>query len=286
MMKRYGRISAHLSKHSLARISAEFAGVYLLAGCIMGFLYWILGTILPQTVFSFNHGPLCLTQAIYFSFIAQFTGGYGDIVPVGFAQTVAVIQSTAGVIFGGLWAGVVVAKWFTSGDRESILLADWAGYSLAEERFFVLFVNRNAEDLVDTNINAIVKLARYNPVPPGVNAPYIGKSAWTFGLGRVPIAEIAQLRLEPGDGVKISISGTAGMTRCTTWKKYTLDQVYVVPNRDYFRDDVFEDPKFDETFFANFREPRLLDAILFNQFDFQGEAKRRAALQQAAPADS
>jgi hypothetical protein len=69
MMKRYGRISAHLSKHSLARISAEFAVIYLLAGCIMGFLYCLLGTILPQTVFSFNHGPLCLTQAIYFSSI-------------------------------------------------------------------------------------------------------------------------------------------------------------------------------------------------------------------------
>jgi hypothetical protein len=284
-MKRYGRISAHLSKHSLTRISAEFAGIYLVAGCIMGALYWLLGFILPKTVFSFNHGPLCLTQAIYFSFITQFTGGYGDIVPVAFAQTVAVIQSTAGVIFAGLWAGVVVAKWFTSGDRDSILLADWAGYSLAEERFFVLFVNRNAEDLVDTNINAIVKLAHYNPVPPGVNAPYIGRSAWTFGLGRVPITEIARLRLETGDGVKISISGTAGMTRCTTWRKYTLDQVYVVPDRDYFWDEVFENPQFDETFFANFREPRIPSAVPFTRFDFLSEAQRRAALQQAAAAD-
>jgi hypothetical protein len=224
-------------------------------------------------------------NSIDFSFITQFAGGYGDVVPVAFAPTVAVIQSTAGVIFAGLWAGVVVAKWFTSGDRDSILLADWAGYSLAEEELFVLFVNRNAQDLVDTNINAIVKLARYNPVPPGVNAPYIGESAWTFGLGPVPIAEIAHLRLEPGDGVKISISGTAGMTRCITWRKYKLHGIYVVPDRDCFSDDVFENPKFDETFYANFREPRMPDAIPFNQFDFQREAERRAALQQAAPAD-
>ena len=278
MNQRYGKFNAHLSKHSLRLISAEFSGIYLLIGGLFGIIYWLSSAVLPNEIFSFKQGGLSFMNLIYFSFITQFTGGYGDIVPIGLAGTLAVIQSTFGVIFGGVWAGVVVMKWLAYGDRNSIILAEWAGYSLREEKFFVLFVNRNAEDLVDVNINAIVKLSNYNPVPPGVNAPYIGKSAWTFGLHRVPISEIARHQLYLGDGIKISISGTAGVARCTNWRKYTLDQVYVVPDRDYFWSDIFDNPKFDEEFFRNFQKPLLPNAVPFREFDFGAEVARRQSL--------
>lgn len=283
--KRFGRISSHFSRVSILLLAAEFLLLYLTIGTTFAFAYWTCCNWFPDSLFTFNKGDLCLPQAFYFSFITQLTVGYGDYAPIGYAQPVATAQGIIGVILTGIWAGVVVVKWFTGGSANSIMFGDWAGYSLREEKFFVLFVNRRVDDLVDTNINAIVKLARYNPVPPGINAPYIGKSAWTFSLQKVPVDVIAKLPLSPEkDGIKISISGTSGMTRCINWRKYELNQIWVLPNRDYYWDDKFEDPRFDREFFEEFKHPQPKGAIPFLNFDFASEAKKRQ-FQQSAPAD-
>jgi len=266
---RYGIISSHLSRHSILFISFEFALFYSIFALLSALLYWHLGESNPQ-FFSFKQGQLDFLQSLYFSFIAQSTSGYGDIVPIGSAsKALAVAQGILGLILTGIWVGVLIVKWFSAGDRNSILFADWAGYSLAEERFFILFVNRNKEDLVDVNINSIVKLSSMNPVPPGLNAPYIGKSAWTFSFSKVPIAVLSEIDLDRNDGIKVSISGTAGMTRCTNWRKYTLDQIFVFNNRDYFWSDIFDSPKFDKEFFENFSRPCADWHEEFLKFDFK-----------------
>lgn len=274
--KRFGWISSHFSRVSLFLLALEFLLLYLVIGTVFAFAYWNCCKWLPESIFTFNKGDLCLPQAFYFSFITQLTIGYGDYVPMCYAQILAVAQGIFGVLFIGIWAGVVLAKWFTAGRKDSLLFADWAGYSLREEKFFVMFVNRRADDLVDVNINSIVKLARYNPVPPSVNAPYIGKSAWTFSLQKIPVDVIAELCLSPArDGVKISISGTAGMTRCTNWRKYGLDEIWVLPDRDFYWDDKFENPRFNREFFEEFERPHVEGAIPFINFDFAAEAQRR-----------
>jgi hypothetical protein len=239
-------------------------------GTLFALLYWSLGYCLHADLFYFNKGKLCLSQSFYFSFITQLTIGYGDFAPIAYAQTVAVIQGILGVLIIGIWAGVFVAKWFTSGDKDSIYFANWAGYSIAEERFFILFVNRNVDDLVDANINAVVRLSSYDPIPPHVNPPYIGKSAWTFGLQTVSIKTLAEMQLYDDDGIKVSISGTAGMTRCTNWKRYRLSEIYVLPDRGYYWQDKFTNPKFDDDFYDEFDQPKARGAEAFLKFDFKG----------------
>jgi hypothetical protein len=272
---RYGKLSSHLSKHSILFISSEFVMIYCACALFFSFFYWELSGRIWEDYFAFKQGNIDFLQSLYFSFIAQSTAGFGDLTPIGYAQTLAIIQGILGMVLSGLWVGILVAKWFTSGSRDSILFAEWAGYSLEEERFFVLFVNRCIDDLVDVNINSIVKLASYNPVQPSLNAPYIGTSAWTFALQKVPINILAGLDLFQGDGIKVSISGTAGMTRCTNWRKYELNQVFVVPDRSYFWNDLFDKPKFDKEFFDNFNNPCIKNAMPFLEFDFQAENNRR-----------
>ena len=258
--RQFGRLSSHLSTISFVRLTIEFVLAYIVIGFVFGLIYWGLCQLLPAGLFTFNKGNLCLAQSFYFSFLTQLTIGYGDYAPVGYAQPVAVFQGILGVVVIGVWAGVFVAKWFTSGEKESIYFAKWAGYSIAEERFFVLFVNRNMADLGDANINAVVRLSSYDSVPPNANPPYIGKSAWTFGLQVVPVEDLARIRLVPDDGIKVCLSGTAGMTRCTNWQRYRLAEIYVLPNRDYYWQDKFTNPKFDQDFYAEFQNPTFLAA--------------------------
>jgi hypothetical protein len=288
--KPFGRISSHFSKVPLFVLAAEFLLVYLVIGTLFAFAYWKCCKWFPENTFTFNIGDLCLTQALYFSFITQLTVGYGDYTPIGYGQTLAVAQGILGVIIVGIWIGVVVAKWFTAGSRGSIMFAAWAGYSLKEDRFFVLFVNRRVHHLVDANINSIVKLSRYNPVAPGGNAPYIGKSAWPFSIQKVPVDVIAGLKAKQQifpdkDGIKISISGTAGMTRCTNWTKYNFEEVWVFPDKNYYGYDKFENPRFDKEFYEEFIYPHDPRAVPFGDFDFASEVEKRRQIQQCDPED-
>lgn len=258
-MKKYkrniGKITSWVNRITFIRLTLCFAIFFLTLGFIFALIYWGFGCFLSDDVFSFNKGDLCFSQSLYFSFITQLTIGYGDFAPVACAQIVAIIQGILGVLFIGIWSGVFVAKWFASDDKESIYFAKWAGYSLADEKFFILFVNRNVENLVDTNINAITKLSGRNPLLPNINPPYIGKSVWPLLLERFPKKELAKINLLDNDGIKISISGTAGMTRCTNWKRYDLKDIYVLPDLKYYYEDKFTDPKFDDNFYAEFEAP-------------------------------
>jgi hypothetical protein len=252
---RYGRISSHLNRHSILYISIEFAMIYCVIAIAFGLIYYIINNSLPHYI-SFTKGPINLTQSIYFSFVAQLTSGYGDIVPTSYAQSLAVFQGIFGMIFTGIWVGILVVKWFTAGDRNSILFARWAGYSIEERRFFILFVNRNEDDLVDVNINAVLKLKSYDSIPP-----------WTFAFSReFSPEELGRMTFFPEDGIKVSISGTAGLTRCMNWHKYGLDSVFAIPSRSYYWSDLFTNPRFDDEFFDNFSRPCVEDAMPFLRF--------------------
>jgi potassium channel LctB len=276
--KRYGQISNRLANMSFWQLTIEFIILYIGIAIVFAYMYWIFGKIIPYNYFSFNKGNLCFLQSLYFSFITQLTIGYGDYTPLFLAQPLSIIQGIIGVVIVGVWAGIFVAKWFTAGDRKSIFFSDWAGYSLEEERFFILYVNRNAGDLVDTNISGVIRLERYDPAPPHINPAYIGKSAWTFAFQKVPIEKLAKMKLDDDDGIKVSISGTAGMTRCTNWRRYRLAEIYVLPNRRYYWQDMFTNPRFDNEFYANFRSPLAEGATPFRLFDFASETERRNSL--------
>ena len=135
---------------------------------------------------------------------------------------------------------------------------------------------------MDANIIGVVRLAEYDPSPPVVTPAYIGPSAWTFALKGGAIKELAALKqhLHQDEGIKVSISGTSGMSRCINWTRYCLKDIYVLEkNRKHcFWDDIFKHPKFDDKFYARFETPPE-DAVPFQDFDFAAEAQKRKELQ-------
>jgi voltage-gated potassium channel len=81
------------AEHVYAALSA-----YVLAGILLGFLYWVLEQVWPSS-FTFTSG-FSRMSAIYFSFVTLATLGYGDIVPRSdVARGLAIVEGVGGQLF-------------------------------------------------------------------------------------------------------------------------------------------------------------------------------------------
>jgi DNA-binding XRE family transcriptional regulator len=244
-----------------------FLLVFGLFAVFFALLYRLLPACCPR-LFQFSRGELCWSQAFYFSFTSQLTVEAGDVRPEGWSQGIAIIQSIIGVGLFGVWAGLAVNS-LMSAHPKTVLFANWAGYDLSTESFFVVFVNRNVENLVDVRVSSIVKLADFNPVRTAVNPPYIGSSVWPYGVTHVRIAELATLHLMPGDGIKFGVAGKAGVVPFAYSRKYGLENIHVQLDRDYSHNWEFAEPSFGAQFHKAFNNPKE-SAIPLLEFDFEG----------------
>jgi voltage-gated potassium channel Kch len=96
--------------------------VYLILGLIWAFAYSLIAGLNPKAfAFTVSADPkpvMFRFQALYFSFVALTTVGYGDIVPLSKqARLLAVTESTAGVLYTTILIARLVAL-YSGGRRE------------------------------------------------------------------------------------------------------------------------------------------------------------------------
>jgi hypothetical protein len=265
-MKRHGSFVSYIGKRTFWQLWWLFLLIFIGFVVLFAALYWVLGECWPDLFFT-SQGKLYWAQAFYLSFATQLTIGAGNFIPEGWYQPVIIVQSIVGVALFGIWSGIAVTSFMTAHPK-TIRFARWAGYDLHEERFFVLFVNRNVEYLSDVSITAIAKLGSVNPVRTAVNPPYVGRSVWPFGLAPDPVEKLAATEFEPDDRIKFGISGKAGDASFSRSCYYELSKVYVQNDRNYSDNEQFKDPKFDTGFEEAF-ESRKPGAVPFLEFDFR-----------------
>ena len=252
-MKYVGRFNSYIERQSFWLLWAEFLAFYTMVALLFAVCYRLLPLRFEELVM-FKQGPLSWSQAVYFSFITQLTVGYGDYAPMGWGQFLAVAQAVLGVGLFGIWAGLAVAK-MLSAHPDSIRFAPWAGYDLETQTFFVIFVNRNVEYLVNVNITRMLKFSNHNTVDASASPAYIGRSTWSFTVQEMPIKVLETLDFEPGDGIKFGISGKMGFTPFTAWRKYPLNRIYVVPDRRFLSTEIHDNPKLDKEYYASLNKP-------------------------------
>ena len=264
-MKRVGRLSSYIGKRSFWQLWRDFLIMFALVALLFTVLYLAFGRFQIDGG-SPQNDRIDWANALYFSFATQLTLGANNITPKGLSQIIVVLQSIAGLGLFGIWSGLAVAS-FISAHPNTIQLANWAGYDLANELFFVIFINKNVEKLENVKITKIVKLGNYNPVKADINPPYIGYSLWALQMEYIPITELAKIHLSPGDGIKFGISGTAGITTYTSSRKYKLDEIFIVRNSEFLHDEKYDDPRSDSVIEDILNYPPE-DAICITEFDF------------------
>jgi hypothetical protein len=83
----------------------------LVLGCGLG--YWLLGLWRTSLIEGGNAAPLTLEglgTAVYFSFITATSVGFGDVVPVGPARVIAIVESAAGLLIVGCVISKLVSR--------------------------------------------------------------------------------------------------------------------------------------------------------------------------------
>ena len=95
------------SVERIDKISFEHLSV-MFFGIIIGFgiLYFSLTIYLPDHGIVSNSKQINLLNSIYFSMVTITSLGYGDIIPIGFSQMLAVTE----VIFGLFIFGLILSK--------------------------------------------------------------------------------------------------------------------------------------------------------------------------------
>jgi potassium channel LctB len=244
------RIERHTFRVATLVFLVGYAGIALLFA--LG--YFLLARIPGAQVFS--GGNPSLGNCLYFSWVSQLTIGFGDLVPLGWARLLAVMQALAGWMMTGLWIGLAVLK-LTSPSRCSIVFSNRAFYLEDEQRFAVMFVNANRQNLTHAHVSTNVKLAGQNLPGCDHTAPYVGESVWVLTVDCVYLGTIKEssLALTPGDGLKVSISGRYGFAGYARALLYHFDDVCVLKNRGQLRIHGFESPSFDAAFWASFNNP-------------------------------
>jgi len=134
-----GSTMAWVSKRSIGGLLGTWLAINL--GC--GVLYWLVrfvpGHGLREASQPVGHDAAALLEAVYFSFVTGLSIGFGDIVPVGAARVLAVVQGGACLLV----FGAIISK-FVSGRQEE----------LTEEIHRIAFEDRLGR--VRTNLHLVV----------------------------------------------------------------------------------------------------------------------------------
>jgi len=130
---------AWVSKRSIGGL----LGTWLLINLGCGVLYWLVSFVpgdgLREVSGPMGHGAAALLEAVYFSFVTGLSIGFGDIVPVGAARVLAVVQGGACLLV----FGAIISK-LVSGRQEE----------LTEEIHRIAFEDRLGR--VRTNLHLVV----------------------------------------------------------------------------------------------------------------------------------
>lgn len=91
---------------------------YLLVGIAFGVAYFLLDSAVPGSFSTGPGGALTPPRAIYFSFVAQTTMGFGDVVPIGDqAQGLVVAQGVGGQLYLVVLVARLVSLYSAQGSR-------------------------------------------------------------------------------------------------------------------------------------------------------------------------
>ena len=98
----------------LDRTIGGLLGIWLAVVVGFGLIYWVQD-MAGEGWLRGNSGPLGgsladLATAIYFSFVTALTIGYGDVVPVGPARVLAVLEGAAGLLIFGFVISKLVSR--------------------------------------------------------------------------------------------------------------------------------------------------------------------------------
>lgn len=252
--KHKGGLIRYIEKHSIFNLILK--GFLIYSTIVLSFtLIFYLLILLNHEVINKNVG---FVDLLYFNFISILTIGYGDYEPLGFGRFLAVLEALIGLGLFGAWIGIVILK-ITLPSKDSIVFSKYCYYVKGEESFVIIFLNTNHLPLVNADMCSFLKKGRDFIVKSSFKSPYIGKSAWTFSVYKLPIAQIRKLRLYPDDGLKFGIDGSYGFTKFATAIKYPLKDILVISNRDHLTND------------TNLRDPKLSSPELQNSFHYKPE---------------
>jgi hypothetical protein len=244
------RIERHTFKAATLTFIVAYAGIAL----VFALAYWLMAAVPGMTVFA--RGEPGFANCLYFSWVSQLTIGFGDVLPVGWARALAVAQALIGWMLTGFWIGLAVLK-VTSPSRNSIVFSRHAYYLEDDQRFVVMFVNVNRQNLTHAHVSTNVKIGGQNLPGCDHTAPYVGESVWILTVDCVYLGTLKQssVQFTPGDGLKVSISGRYGFAGYARALRYSFAEIRALSNRRQLDIHGFESPAFNAAFWESFNDP-------------------------------
>lgn len=97
-----------LNDKKLARLTARLVMQFLAAVFAFGVAFILIENLQGSSVTK-NGGPITFFDHFYFSAVTITTLGYGDLVPVGYAKTLAILEAIFGLVYGGYAISQVVS---------------------------------------------------------------------------------------------------------------------------------------------------------------------------------
>jgi Ion channel len=171
-----------------------------------------------------------LDDLLYFNFITITTVGYGDYQPVSVGRVLSVLEALWGMVLFGVVLAVATLK-FIQPPRDAISFSKYGYYSIADERFLVIFVNTTRSILVNPEMCSYYRQGTEWRVRPGYRAPFIRYSVWTFFVDEWPLPSLIEGPLED-NSLRFGITGQLGLATVSAYVEYEPEDIIVIPNRD------------------------------------------------------
>ena len=178
--------------------------IEIVLGC--GVAYWLLAWASPQFALMSGGGSLPtglrgLLSALYFSAVTATSIGYGDIVPIGAARVLAVLEGIAGLVL----FGCVVSKFVSH--RQEQLIGEIHRIAF-EDRLGRVRTNLL---LVRTELQATARLCEGTEVPPPEAVGRVESAAMVF-VGELHAVHDLLYRLEDTPEEAVLEAILAGLT--------------------------------------------------------------------------
>lgn len=181
-----------------------------------------------------------LPELLYFNFVTILTIGYGDYTPMGWGRFLSILEGVAGLLVFGILTGVTVLK-MTTPKKTSVIFSKTCYYILEKQRFLVVFLNANRKALVFADMCSQLKFKRDFALRESYSSPYVGGSAWTFMIDRLPLGELISQPIDSEDSVKFAVRGSYGFAHFSAGVRYDLNKVIMLSSRNLFT----EAPEFE-----------------------------------------